>query len=251
MEKMLLHLFIISSDQHRLLLSSPVSLQYPAEIEGVVGGSVILPCSNKERELKPEEMNAFWRCNESKIVYNIEQGNFSTQGQDVMFKGRIESFPSEYMNGNFSIRLKHLNFTNGGQFSCFIPLVDEEYKLILIVRVSHGRKGRGSHVHKAPLMNACRLSFCMLITQKSHLFHSQRPASATLDDTRDLVSFDAAEDEVDDDNDAMSTTASGSGDWSGCQESEASHREVREPPASIDEELVKILSEAVQDLGLD
>ncbi|RXN24377.1 dynein heavy chain axonemal-like protein [Labeo rohita] len=66
-----------------------------------------------------------------------------------------------------------------------------------------------------------------------------------------MVSFGAVEDEVDDDNDAMSTAASGSGDWSACQESEASHSEVREPPASIDEELVKILSEAVQDLGLD
>ncbi|KAL0177570.1 hypothetical protein M9458_026464, partial [Cirrhinus mrigala] len=34
-------------------------------------------------------------------------------------------------------------------------------------------------------------------------------------------------------------------------QSEASHSEVREPLAPIDEELVKILSEAVQDLGLD
>ncbi|KAI2651159.1 Golgin subfamily B member 1 [Labeo rohita] len=72
-----------------------------------------------------------------------------------------------------------------------------------------------------------------------------------LDDARDLVSFGAAEDDLDDDDDAMSTAASGSGDWSACLESEASHSEVREPPAPIDEELVKILSEAVQDLGLD
>ncbi len=53
------------------------------------------------------------------------------------------------------------------------------------------------------------------------------------------------------DDDAMSTAASGSGDWSACPESEASHSEVCEPPAPIDEELVKILSEAIQDLGLD
>ncbi len=65
---------------------------------------------------------------------------------------------------------------------------------------------------------------------------------------RPLVSFGAAVDEVDEDDDAMSTAASGSGDWSACKESEAFHREVREPPALIDEELVKILSEAVQDL---
>ncbi|RXN17459.1 hypothetical protein ROHU_000442 [Labeo rohita] len=95
-------------------------------------------------------------------------------------------------------------------------------------------------------------------TQFLHAYHlKERPVSFTkaslhpLDDARDLVSFGAAEDEVDDDADAdaMSTAASGSGDWSTCLESEASHSEVREPPAPIDEELVKILSEAVQDLG--
>ncbi|RXN08335.1 hypothetical protein ROHU_009473 [Labeo rohita] len=47
-----------------------------------------------------------------------------------------------------------------------------------------------------------------------------------LDDARDLVSFGAAEDDLDDDDDAMSTAASGSGDWSACLESEASHSEI-------------------------
>ncbi|KAL0152226.1 hypothetical protein M9458_051949, partial [Cirrhinus mrigala] len=45
-------------------------------------------------------------------------------------------------------------------------------------------------------------------------------------------------DEVDNDNAAL-TAASGSGDWSACQELEAFHSEVCEPPAPIDEELVK------------
>ncbi|RXN34619.1 dynein heavy chain axonemal-like protein [Labeo rohita] len=94
-------------------------------------------------------------------------------------------------------------------------------------------------MQKAPLMNA---------------YHSKEPpvsfTKASLHPSYDawyVVSFGAAEDEVDDD--AMSTAASDSGDWSTCQESEASHSE--EPPAPIDEELVKILSEAVQDVGLD
>ncbi|KAL0166425.1 hypothetical protein M9458_038269, partial [Cirrhinus mrigala] len=95
-------------------------------------------------------------------------------------------------------------------------------------------------------------------TQFLHAHHSKEPPVSFTktslrpsDDARDLVSFGAAEDDLDDDDDAMSTAASGSGDWSACLESEASHSEVREPPAPIDEELVKILSEAVQDLGLD
>ncbi|RXN29582.1 guanylate cyclase 2G-like protein [Labeo rohita] len=95
-------------------------------------------------------------------------------------------------------------------------------------------------------------------TQFLHAHHSKEPPVSFTktslrpsDDARDLVSFGAAEDDLDDDDDAMSTAASGSGDWSACLESEASHSELREPPAPIDEELVKILSEAVQDLGLD
>ncbi|RXN29598.1 hypothetical protein ROHU_018328 [Labeo rohita] len=89
-------------------------------------------------------------------------------------------------------------------------------------------------------MNACRLSSCMLITQKRHVSFT-KTSLCPLDDARDLVSFGATEDDLDDD-DAMSTAASGSGDWSACLESEASHSEVRERPAPIDEELVKILS---------
>ncbi|XDV22020.1 hypothetical protein PO909_026996, partial [Leuciscus waleckii] len=44
-----------------LHLLDKVSLQDPVEISGVVGGSVILPCSYKERKLKTEEMYVFWR----------------------------------------------------------------------------------------------------------------------------------------------------------------------------------------------
>ncbi|KAL0153980.1 hypothetical protein M9458_050737, partial [Cirrhinus mrigala] len=69
-------------------------------------------------------------------------------------------------------------------------------------------------------------------TQFLHAHHQKEPP----------VSFTKASLHPSDD--AMSTAASGSDDWSACQESEASHSEVHEPPAPIDEELVKILSEA-------
>ncbi|KAF4110763.1 hypothetical protein G5714_007794 [Onychostoma macrolepis] len=69
-------------------------------------------------------------------------------------------------------------------------------------------------------------------TQFLHAHHSREPpvsytrsSHRPSDDARYLVSFGAAEDEVDVDDDAMSTAASGSGDWSACQESEASHSE--------------------------
>uniref|UniRef100_A0A671KIJ2 Ig-like domain-containing protein n=1 Tax=Sinocyclocheilus anshuiensis TaxID=1608454 RepID=A0A671KIJ2_9TELE len=122
-------MFCIIISTHFLL-----SLQDPVQITGGVGGSVILPCSYKEKELKPEEINEFWRYNNSMVVYNIDNGSPSIEGQDAMFKYRTEGFPTEYVNGNFSLRLNHLSFIDAGQFSCFISLVDEEHKLTLIVK---------------------------------------------------------------------------------------------------------------------
>ncbi|XP_052394459.1 CD276 antigen homolog isoform X2 [Carassius gibelio] len=112
------------------------SLQDPLEIEGVVGDSVILPCSYNARVLNPDERNAFWRYNTHKNVYDIENDRPVTEDQDAVFKDRIESFPSEYKNGNFSIRLNHLNFTDQGDFLCSITEVQKKFNRRLTVRAS-------------------------------------------------------------------------------------------------------------------
>ncbi|XP_056116583.1 CD276 antigen homolog isoform X2 [Rhinichthys klamathensis goyatoka] len=117
-----------------LHLIDKVSLQDPVPVSGVVGGSVILPCSYKERKLKTEEINVFWRYKQKTIVYDIENGSPLTENQDAMFKGRIEGFPSEHADGNFSLRLSDLRLTDEGQFSCFILNVKKEHKLTLLVR---------------------------------------------------------------------------------------------------------------------
>lgn len=68
---------------------------------------------------------------------------------------------------------------------------------------------------------------------------------------RELASFGAAVDNDAEDDNVMSTAASESRNWSTCLESEASHSKVCEPLAPVDEELLRILTEVVQDLGLD
>ncbi|CAM4654237.1 unnamed protein product [Leuciscus chuanchicus] len=117
-----------------LHLLDKVSLQDSVEISGVVGGFVILPCSYTERKLKTEEINVFWRYEKKTIVYDIKNGIALTEKQDAMFKGRIVSFPLEYADGNFSLRLSDLRLTDAGQFSCAIPDVEKEHKLTLLVR---------------------------------------------------------------------------------------------------------------------
>ncbi|XP_050957325.1 CD276 antigen homolog isoform X2 [Labeo rohita] len=111
-----------------------VSLQDPVEITGVAGDSVILPCTYKETELKPEKIFVFWRYNQSNNVFDIENGISSTEDQHPMFKDRIESSPSEYAKGNFSIRLKRVSFIDIGEFSCFIQNVQKEQISRLHVR---------------------------------------------------------------------------------------------------------------------
>jgi len=118
----------------KLLLLSPVSLQDSVSVEGVVRGSVILPCSYQERKLNTEEINVFWRYKQKIKVYDIEKGKAFTQKQDPMFNGRIEGFPSEYTDGNFSLKLSDLRLTDEGQFSCAIPDVIWKYELTLLVR---------------------------------------------------------------------------------------------------------------------
>uniref|UniRef100_A0A8C1XQH9 Ig-like domain-containing protein n=1 Tax=Cyprinus carpio TaxID=7962 RepID=A0A8C1XQH9_CYPCA len=112
----------------KLLLLSPVSLQ----LSGFVGDSVLLPCLYQDRELKPEEINVFWRYNDSKNVYDIIKGNPSTDKQDAVFKGRIKNFLSK--KGDFSIELSNLMVTDAGQFTCDIPSVEKESRLTLHVK---------------------------------------------------------------------------------------------------------------------
>jgi len=91
-----------------------------------------LPCSYQERKLNTEEINVFWRYKQKIKVYDIEKG-IPKEKQDPMFKDRIEGFPSEHADGNFSLKLSDLRLTDEGQFLCDILDVKKERKLTLLV----------------------------------------------------------------------------------------------------------------------
>ncbi|XP_042610539.1 uncharacterized protein LOC109079715 [Cyprinus carpio] len=100
------------------VLTDKVSLQ--DTVEAFIGGSVILPCSLSAQDLTPQDINVHWRQNGSKIVYDIVKGEDSVAFQDSEFKNRAESFPDEYLSGNFSIKLNNLQHTDGGTYNCYI-----------------------------------------------------------------------------------------------------------------------------------
>ncbi|KAK7137273.1 hypothetical protein R3I93_017375 [Phoxinus phoxinus] len=98
------------------LLITEVSLE--ESVEGFIGDSAVLPCSSEERQLKLEDITVLWIHN-SLNVYYIIKGKVS-EAQDPAFKNRTETFPEEYLNGNFSLKLNNLQHTDAGKYMCYI-----------------------------------------------------------------------------------------------------------------------------------
>lgn len=95
-----------------------VSLQIT--VEANIGGSVVLPCFLAKHDLKLQYVIVHWRHNSSNIVHDIINGEDSVDKQDPRFKNRTETFPDEYLKGNFSLKLNNLQHSDAGQYICYI-----------------------------------------------------------------------------------------------------------------------------------
>ncbi|XP_058617144.1 ICOS ligand-like [Onychostoma macrolepis] len=113
------------------VLINKVSLQ--VTVEAVFGGSVVLPCSSAEHDLKLQDVDVFWRHNGSKIVFDIIKGEDSLENQGQWYKNRAETFPEEYVRGNFSIKLSGLTHADAGKYICLITPSDEQETVELII----------------------------------------------------------------------------------------------------------------------
>ncbi|KAL0150675.1 hypothetical protein M9458_053979, partial [Cirrhinus mrigala] len=102
-------------------------------VEAVVGGSVILPCSSAEHDLKPQDINVHWRQNGSIYVYDIIKGKDSVVDQDPRYKIRTKTFPEEYVRRNFSIKLTGLTHADAGTYICHITPSNEQETVLLII----------------------------------------------------------------------------------------------------------------------
>ncbi|XDV22125.1 hypothetical protein PO909_027084, partial [Leuciscus waleckii] len=116
------------------VLINKVSLQETVHREGVIGGSVLLPCSSTKHDHKLQDTDVSWRHNDSEIVFDIVKGEDSVAEQDSRYKTRVETFPLEYKRGNFSIKLNNLNYTDAGEFNCLITPSNEQKNVVLIIK---------------------------------------------------------------------------------------------------------------------
>ncbi|KTF84128.1 hypothetical protein cypCar_00037973 [Cyprinus carpio] len=96
------------------VIVNEVSLQ--ETVVGFTGDSAVLNCSSKERQ----DIDVLWTFNYTQIVFDIIDGQVSVEGQDPQYKNRVESFPEEYLRGNFSIKLNNLQHTDAGNYTCYI-----------------------------------------------------------------------------------------------------------------------------------
>ncbi|XP_036421073.1 CD276 antigen homolog isoform X2 [Colossoma macropomum] len=135
-----------------LLLIDKVSLQ---ETEAVVGDNIILPCSNSDEALQ-DKVTVFWRFRDSRIVYDIINNKVLFDEQDTSFSNRVESFPAEWTKGNFSITLSSVQKADGGLYTCFIPAINKQTKVELIVKerpVAPSLQWRNGDVKTVPALS--------------------------------------------------------------------------------------------------
>ncbi|XP_026098594.1 CD276 antigen homolog [Carassius auratus] len=111
------------------VIVNEVSLQ--ESVEGFIGGSAVLPCSSKEPPLTVQDIDLVrWRHNYDQNVYEIINGQDSVEEQDPVYRNRVESFPEEYLRGNFSIKLNNLQHTDAGEYTCYIFMKEQVFRIV-------------------------------------------------------------------------------------------------------------------------
>ncbi len=112
---------------------SLISVSLDVTVEAVIGGSVVLPCSSAEHDLKLQEVDVSWRHNGSKNVCDLIPHSNLLETQDPRYKNRTKTFPEEYERRNFSIKLSGLIHADAGKYICLITPSDEQETVELII----------------------------------------------------------------------------------------------------------------------
>ncbi|XP_048023333.1 V-set domain-containing T-cell activation inhibitor 1-like isoform X2 [Megalobrama amblycephala] len=121
------------------VLINKVCLQ--ATVKGNIGGFAVLPCSSIDNDLKYEDITVYWRHNSSQNVYDIIEGKGSMEKQDPAYKNRAETFPEEYMKGNFSLKLNKLQYSDTGKYICYITKTHQNPSTQLFIEGGKGNQG--------------------------------------------------------------------------------------------------------------
>ncbi|RXN18022.1 U6 snRNA-associated Sm LSm3 [Labeo rohita] len=121
-------------DTYKIQLVVPKTLiQQTVTVVGVIGGSVILPCSSKEPQPRVEDITVNWKHLDSLSVYDIIKGKGSVEEQHPKYKNRAESVAKQYQKGDFSLKLKNLQYNDTGNYQCYITAESEVETVELLI----------------------------------------------------------------------------------------------------------------------
>lgn len=67
-------------------------------------------------------------------MFDVINGKDSVAGQNPRYKDRAETFPDEYEERNFSLKLNKLQHTDAGKFICYISHSSELQKVLLLLK---------------------------------------------------------------------------------------------------------------------
>uniref|UniRef100_A0AAR2IKL1 Ig-like domain-containing protein n=1 Tax=Pygocentrus nattereri TaxID=42514 RepID=A0AAR2IKL1_PYGNA len=138
--------------------------------------NITLPCSNTDEALQ-SRVTVFWRFGDSRTVYDIIDSRASFDEQDASFIGRVESFPAEWTKGNFSISLSNVQKADGGLYTCFIPDINKQMRVQLILLKTRYEKIKDAlewrnHLSVGPLIR--RLQVRSLVMLQPSIAQSPR-----------------------------------------------------------------------------
>ncbi|KAK7126451.1 hypothetical protein R3I94_017811 [Phoxinus phoxinus] len=103
-------------------------------VKGVVGDSVVLPCSHRHIAFEEKHLTVYWRHNDNRNVYDIIHGKVSVKEQDPAYKNRAEVLPEELKKGQIVLKLTDLQLSDGGTYICFVPDVGLDHSIQLLVK---------------------------------------------------------------------------------------------------------------------
>ncbi|KAI7791159.1 hypothetical protein IRJ41_011039 [Triplophysa rosa] len=102
-------------------------------IQGFTGCFVFLPCKSSKNDQNLLDINVLWRYNGSTNVLAIINGEASVEHQKLKYKNRTQTFPDQYTDGNFTLKLNNLTHTDAGTYQCYITHSSERVTVQLLV----------------------------------------------------------------------------------------------------------------------
>ncbi|KAK9967180.1 hypothetical protein ABG768_001591 [Culter alburnus] len=113
-------------------------------VEGVEGGSVVMPCSKRSIVLEEKHLTVHWRHNDTRNVYDIIQGEVSVKEQDPAYKNRAEVLAKELKKGQIFLKITDLQLSDRGTFLCFVPDLRLYHSTQLVVKEKLHVKSHGT-----------------------------------------------------------------------------------------------------------